>query len=122
MHLERELTFALSNRKDLDEVSELVSPDRRFKEFDNGPLLEKGVADVRALLDIVGRLLGKLLQAIFQQLAIKPDFDLFINTPEPGTHLVRTMEGRVMRETHWTMTVIMSFISTYNVATRRSFS
>ena len=70
VHVERELEFSLSGRKDLHEASHPTGPDRSFEEFDEDALFEERVANVRALLDVLCRLLRQFLQTILQHFSI----------------------------------------------------
>lgn len=122
VHGERELEVGLPALEDLHEGCELIRPNRASKDLDEEPLFEERVAEIRALFDVARCLLSKFLQAVLEHSPVESDVDPALDVPQPGRRLVRGAKDEVIDNTYWTITIIMSFISTYSATTRRSFS
>ena len=114
MHRERELEVGLAILEDLDEARELLGPDGALEHLDEQLLLDERVAEVRAVLDVLRCLLCELLEPVFERPPIEPDVRPVFYAFQPRDMRVSDAEDVVGEEggTDWTMTIIMSFIST----------
>ena len=72
MHRERELEVRLAVGERLDEGRQLLGPDGALEDFDEQLLFDERVAEVRAVLDVLRRLLRELLEPVFKRAPVEP--------------------------------------------------